>query len=138
MSKSILYSHRSNSVQKTARKNTKYSRNETMLKIGGLGIDSLQAIAFAKRGCLGIAAFVTNGVRYYQVAKMHDPTGATAPQISIFNERKQNFCVPFTFLFLFVYISFLFWTNLRRETTLSEVSHSREFNFFFLALTLHL
>ena len=36
MSKSILYSHWSNSAQKTARKNTKYSRNETMLKIGHL------------------------------------------------------------------------------------------------------
>ena len=36
MSKSILYSHWSNSVQKTARKNTKYSKNETMLKIGHL------------------------------------------------------------------------------------------------------
>ena len=36
MSKSILYSHWSNSVQKTARKNIKYSRNETRLKIGHL------------------------------------------------------------------------------------------------------
>ena len=43
MSKSILYSHWSNSVQKTARKNTKYSRNETMLKIGHLA----KSIAFA-------------------------------------------------------------------------------------------
>ena len=43
MSKSILYSHWSNSVQKTARKNTKYSRSETMLKIGHLS----KAIAFA-------------------------------------------------------------------------------------------
>ena len=32
MSKSSLYSHWSNYLQKTARKNTKYSRNETMLK----------------------------------------------------------------------------------------------------------
>ena len=44
MSKSILYSHWSNSVQKTVRKNTKYSRNETMLKIGRLA----KSIAFAK------------------------------------------------------------------------------------------
>ena len=43
MSKSILYSHWSNSVQKTARKNTKYSSNETMLKIGHLA----KSIAFA-------------------------------------------------------------------------------------------
>ena len=43
MSKSILYSHWSNSAQKTARKNTKYSRNETMLKIGHLA----KSIAFA-------------------------------------------------------------------------------------------
>ena len=43
MSKSILYSHWSNSAQKTARKNTKYSRNDTMLKIGYLA----KSIAFA-------------------------------------------------------------------------------------------
>ena len=50
MSKSSLYSHWSNSVQKTARKNTKYSRNETMFKIGHLAksIDFAWAIAFAK------------------------------------------------------------------------------------------
>ena len=50
MSKSILYSDWSNSVQKTARKNTKYSRNETMLKIGHLAksIAFAWAIAFAK------------------------------------------------------------------------------------------
>ena len=50
MSKSILYSHWSNSVQKTVRKNTKYSRNETMLKIGHLAksIAFAWAIAFAK------------------------------------------------------------------------------------------
>ena len=50
MSKSILYSHWCNSVQKTARKNFKYSRNETMLKIGNLAksIAFAWAIAFAK------------------------------------------------------------------------------------------
>ena len=50
MSKSILYSYWSNSVQKTARKNIKYSRNETMLKIGHLAksIAFAWAIAFAK------------------------------------------------------------------------------------------
>ena len=50
MSKSILYSNWSNSVQKTARKNTKYSRNETMLKMGHLAksITFAWAIAFAK------------------------------------------------------------------------------------------
>ena len=50
MSKSIRYSHWSNSVQKTARKNTKYSRNERMLKIGHLtkSIAFAWAIAFAK------------------------------------------------------------------------------------------
>ena len=50
MSKSILYSHWSNSVQKTARKNIKYSRNETMLKKGHLAksIAIAWAIAFAK------------------------------------------------------------------------------------------
>ena len=50
MSKSIPYSHWSNSVQKTVRKNTKYSRNETMLKIGHLSksIAFAWAIAFAK------------------------------------------------------------------------------------------
>ena len=50
MSKSILYSYWSNSVQKTVRKNTKYSRNETMLIIGPLAksIAFAWAIAFAK------------------------------------------------------------------------------------------
>ena len=50
MSKLILYSHWSNSVQKTARKNIKYSRNETMLKIGHLAksIPFAWAIEFAK------------------------------------------------------------------------------------------
>ena len=42
-SKSILFSHCSNSVQKTTGKNIKYSRNETMLKIGHLA----KTIAFA-------------------------------------------------------------------------------------------
>ena len=50
MWKSILYSHCSNSVQKTARNNPKYSRNETMLKIGHLAksIAFAWAIIFAK------------------------------------------------------------------------------------------
>ena len=50
MPKSILYSHWSNSVQETARKNTKYSRNVTMLKIGHFAksIALSWATAFAK------------------------------------------------------------------------------------------
>ena len=50
MSKCILYSHGSNYLQKTARKNTKYSRNEKMFKIGHLAksIAFAWAIAFAK------------------------------------------------------------------------------------------
>ena len=50
MSKSIVYWHWSNSLQKTTGKNTKYSRNETMLKIGHLAksIALARAIAFAK------------------------------------------------------------------------------------------
>ena len=43
MSKSILYSQWSNSAQKTAPKNSKYSRNETTMKIDHLA----KAIAFA-------------------------------------------------------------------------------------------
>ena len=43
MSKSILYLHWSNSAQKTARKNTKYSQNDTILKIVHLA----KSIAFA-------------------------------------------------------------------------------------------
>ena len=48
--KSILCSYWSNSAQKTARKNTKYSRNETMLNIGHLVKSKAFAwpIAFAK------------------------------------------------------------------------------------------
>ena len=44
MSKSILQINYSCSVQKTARKNTKYSRNETVLKIG----HHAKAIGFEK------------------------------------------------------------------------------------------
>ena len=44
MSKSILQIIYSCSVQKTARKKTKYSRNETILKIG----HHTEAIAYAK------------------------------------------------------------------------------------------
>ena len=50
MSKSIVQVYYRYSVQKTARKNTKYSRNETILKIGPLAksIIFAWAIAFAK------------------------------------------------------------------------------------------
>ena len=49
MSKSILQIIYSCSVQKTARKNTKYSRNETILKIG----HHAKAIAYCKILTLG-------------------------------------------------------------------------------------
>ena len=50
MTKTILQQHYSWSVQKTARKNTKYSRNETILKMGHLAkaISHARAIAFPK------------------------------------------------------------------------------------------
>ena len=66
MSKSILYSHCSNSAQKTARKNTKYSRNETMLKIGHLAksIAFAWAIAFAK---YSIWAKMLNCLKYVKI-----------------------------------------------------------------------
>ena len=50
MSKSTLKIIYSCSVQKTAPKNTKYSRNESILKIGHLAKDiaHAKAIAFAK------------------------------------------------------------------------------------------
>ena len=44
MSKSILQINYTSCVQKTARKNTKYSRNKTILKIG----HHVKAIAHAK------------------------------------------------------------------------------------------
>jgi len=44
MRQTMLQDYKSCSVQKTARKNTKYSKNETILKIGHLA----KAIAFAK------------------------------------------------------------------------------------------
>ena len=44
MQNTILQEHQSCSVQKTARKNTQYWRNETILKIGHLA----KAIAHAK------------------------------------------------------------------------------------------
>ena len=48
--KLILQEHQSCFVQKTARKNTKYSRNETILKVGHLAkaIAHAKAIAFSK------------------------------------------------------------------------------------------
>ena len=50
MRKTILQDYKSSSVQKTTRKNTKYSRNETILKISHLAktIAHGKAIAFAK------------------------------------------------------------------------------------------
>ena len=50
MRKAILQDYKSSSVQKTARENTKYSRNETILKIGHLAkaIAHGKAIYFAK------------------------------------------------------------------------------------------
>ena len=50
MRKTIPQEYKSCSVQKTARKNTKYSKNETILKIGHLAkaIAHAKAIAFAK------------------------------------------------------------------------------------------
>ena len=50
MRKTILQEHCSCSVQKTAPKNTKYSRNETILQMGHLAkaIAHAKAIAFAK------------------------------------------------------------------------------------------
>ena len=44
MRKTIVRAHESCSVQKTAHKNTKYSRNESILKMGHLA----KAIEFAK------------------------------------------------------------------------------------------
>ena len=50
MKKTILEEYWSCSVRKTARKNSKYSRNETILKIGHLAkaIAHANAITFAK------------------------------------------------------------------------------------------
>ena len=50
MVKTILQDFKSCCVQKTARKNTKYSKNETILKIGHLAraIAHAKTIAFAK------------------------------------------------------------------------------------------
>ena len=50
MRKTILQEYISCSVQKTAPKNTKYSRNETILKIGHLAkaIAHAMTVAFAK------------------------------------------------------------------------------------------
>ena len=50
MQKTILKEHQSCFVQKTARNNTKYLRNETILKIGHLAkaIAHAKAIALAK------------------------------------------------------------------------------------------
>ena len=55
MRKTILQQHYSWSVQKTAPKNTKYSRNETILKIAHLAkaIAHAKVIAFAKLVILG-------------------------------------------------------------------------------------
>ena len=50
MQNTILQEQQSCSVQKTVGKNTKYWRNETILKIGHLAkaIDHAKAIAFSK------------------------------------------------------------------------------------------
>ena len=66
MSQPILYSHWSNSAQKTAQKNTKYSRNKTMLKIGHLAksIAFGWAIAFAK---YSIWTTILNFLKYAKI-----------------------------------------------------------------------
>ena len=66
MSKIILYFLWSNSVQKTARKNTKYSRNDTMLKIGHLAKSTAfaWAIAFAK---YSICAKILNCLKHVKI-----------------------------------------------------------------------
>ena len=50
MRKTILQEHKSCSVQKSARKNTKYSRKETILKTGHIAraLANAKAIALAK------------------------------------------------------------------------------------------
>ena len=50
MRKTILQDYKSGSAKKSARKSTKYSRNETILKIGHLAkaIPHAKAIPFAK------------------------------------------------------------------------------------------
>ena len=58
-----------NSVQKTARKNTKYFRNETMLKIGHLAksIGFAWAIAFAK---YSIWAKILNCLKHVKIGSV--------------------------------------------------------------------
>ena len=51
MRKNILQEHQSCSVQKTARKNTKYSRNEIILKIGHFAKAKAHAKAIAFANC---------------------------------------------------------------------------------------
>ena len=63
MSKLILYSHWSNSVEKSARKNTKYSRNETMLKIYK-SIAFAWAMAVAK---YSILAKILNSLKHVKI-----------------------------------------------------------------------
>ena len=48
MPKSILYSHWSNSVQKTAQKNTKYSRNETIFAKYSIWTKILNCLKYVK------------------------------------------------------------------------------------------
>ena len=69
MSKFILYSHGSNSLQKTARKNTKYSRNDTTLKIGHLAKSKAfaWAIAFAKYSIWAKILYCLKHVKIYSV-----------------------------------------------------------------------
>ena len=67
MRKTVVQQHYSCSVQKTAGKNTQYSRNETILKIGHLA----KAVAFAEGGKGGVmipfhAQILTKFTRHVQ------------------------------------------------------------------------
>ena len=60
MPKTILHEHYSCSVKKTAPKKPKYSRNETILKVGDLAkaIAHAKAVAFARWPILKIASIL--------------------------------------------------------------------------------
>ena len=85
----------------------------------------------------------TRPTRNNREFKIYDATAATAPQILHISWTKTKPLHALHVLLLFLYISFPFSANLRREMTVSEVlkrtwTHKRKFGFSFLALTPHL
>ena len=101
MRKSILQEHSSCAVQKTARKRTKYSRNETILKISHVAKAIANAKAFSKMDSVGQKMKMSNTCekqfwRNIRVVLLKKPVGKTANIGEMANFENQPVCKGYT------------------------------------------